>query len=95
MFSWLSWKSSEDSGPSREGRQKCWEARDAYFACLDNLHVLKAGDEGKACATQNAGYHKSCAKSWIEYFNQRRIIAEQQKDRLVQAQNQARSARRP
>ncbi|KAF4596803.1 hypothetical protein EYR40_007503 [Pleurotus pulmonarius] len=83
-----------DAAPTRQDRQKCWEARDSYFACLDRAGVVKAGDEGKACKDENEKYEANCAKSWIEYFNQRRIIAEQQKNRLAQASNQAQDAKR-
>jgi len=68
---------------SRQERTKCWESRDAYFACLDGVGVVKAGEEGKACSAQAVQYEDNCAKSWIEYFNQRRIIADRQKDRLA------------
>ncbi|KAJ3781981.1 hypothetical protein GGU11DRAFT_683060, partial [Lentinula aff. detonsa] len=27
---------------AREDRRKCWEARDQYFACLDNVGVAEA-----------------------------------------------------
>ncbi|KAL4262496.1 cytochrome c oxidase subunit 6B family protein [Pleurotus pulmonarius] len=55
-----------DAAPTRQDRQKCWEARDSYFACLDRAGVVKAGDEGKACKDENEKYEANCAKSWIE-----------------------------
>ncbi|KAJ3729943.1 cytochrome oxidase c subunit VIb-domain-containing protein [Lentinula guzmanii] len=84
---------------TREDRTKCWEARDQYFTCLDSIGVLKPGDELKsagegACSKENKAYEQNCAKSWIEYFNQRRVIAEAQKDRLAQANTQAANATR-
>jgi cytochrome c oxidase assembly factor 6 len=105
-------KSEEVTAPSRQDRQKCWETRDAYFACLDSAGVVKAGEEGKVCDVQKTSYEQNCAKSWvcvaalfckktlvnfwlkIEYFNQRRVIAEAQKDRLAQANMQARDAKK-
>ncbi|EAU85237.1 hypothetical protein CC1G_06253 [Coprinopsis cinerea okayama7 len=79
-------KSTEqEATTTRQNRQQCWDARDAYFACLDRQGVVKAGEEGNACASENKAYHENCAKSWIEYFNQRRIIADAQKDRLARA----------
>jgi cytochrome c oxidase assembly factor 6 len=112
----MGWFSSSKPEPataiSREKRQECWESRDAYFACLDKAGVLKAGEEGKACTTQNAAYEKNCARSWvrelssgpsfsltlcfpleIEYFNQRRILAERQKNMLAQMNSQAQEAK--
>ncbi|KAJ7871590.1 cytochrome oxidase c subunit VIb-domain-containing protein [Mycena leptocephala] len=79
---------AQDSPPTRQERQKCWEARDAYFACLDKAGVVKAGTEGKACSTENRVYEKTCAQSWVTYFNERRKLAFQQKDMLVQANAQ-------
>ncbi|KAF9066334.1 cytochrome oxidase c subunit VIb-domain-containing protein [Rhodocollybia butyracea] len=86
----------EETAPTREDRQRCWEARDQYFACLDGIAVVKPGDENKsgACAPESKTYEQNCAKSWIEYFNQRRVIAEAQKDRLAQANTQAQNAKR-
>ncbi|PCH42542.1 hypothetical protein WOLCODRAFT_120742 [Wolfiporia cocos MD-104 SS10] len=90
---WFSSKSEKPDPVSRTSRQKCWEHRDVYFACLDQAKVMKPGDEGDACAASKASYEANCAKSWIDYFNQRRVLAEQQEGILTQAQVQARAAR--
>ncbi|KAJ7641201.1 cytochrome oxidase c subunit VIb-domain-containing protein [Roridomyces roridus] len=74
--------------PTRQERQKCWEARDAYFSCLDGEGIVMAGTESKACSSEDNVYHKTCAQSWITYFNQRRKLAFQQKDMLAQANTQ-------
>ncbi|TFK34551.1 cytochrome oxidase c subunit VIb-domain-containing protein [Crucibulum laeve] len=79
-------KTEESAEPSRQNRQKCWETRDAYFACLDRAGVVKAGQEGTTCAVERKAYQDNCAKSWIDYFNQRRVIADAQKDRLARGQ---------
>lgn len=108
---WFGSSTPEPTAVTRGGRQHCWDNRDAYFGCLDNSHVLKPGDEGKACATEKAAYEKSCAKSWvcfapvsshailefrrqsqIDYFNKRRVLAEQQKGVLQQMKNQSDSS---
>ncbi|KAF9261914.1 hypothetical protein L218DRAFT_960869 [Marasmius fiardii PR-910] len=96
MWPFSSKKTEEPKVPSRDDRQKCWEARDAYFSCLDAVGVVKAGEERSkgACESENLVYEKSCARSWIEYFNQRRVIAEAQKDRLAQASTQSQNARK-
>ncbi|KDQ59100.1 hypothetical protein JAAARDRAFT_33830 [Jaapia argillacea MUCL 33604] len=96
---WFGWFGAskapeEPSAPLRQDRQKCWDSRDAYFACLDKAGVVKAGDEGGKCASENATYEKDCARSWIDYFNKRRVLAEQQKGLLQQANTQAKEARR-
>ncbi|KAH9930070.1 uncharacterized protein B0H18DRAFT_995094, partial [Fomitopsis serialis] len=58
-------KAPEKPDPaSRNDRQKCWDSRDAYFACLDGAKVVKPGDEGSACDGPKAAYERNCAKSW-------------------------------
>ncbi|OBZ72397.1 Cytochrome c oxidase assembly factor 6 [Grifola frondosa] len=93
----MGWFGSMSSAPdpaSRKDRQKCWDNRDSYFACLDGVGIVKPGDEGGKCAASKAAYELNCAKSWIDYFNTRRVLAEQQKGVLAQANTQASSARR-
>jgi cytochrome c oxidase assembly factor 6 len=107
-------KAEKPNAISREDRSKCWEARDAYFACLDAAEVVVAGTEGSKCASQQKLYEQNCAKSWvslslsvlepppspsersekIDYFNQRRVLAEKQKPLLAQAAAQAAEERR-
>ncbi|KAI0701212.1 cytochrome oxidase c subunit VIb-domain-containing protein [Cytidiella melzeri] len=88
-------KQAEAPDPlSRQDRQRCWDSRDAYFTCLDGAGVVKAGDEGAACAGPKARYEKSCAKSWVEYFNKRRVLAERQQGVLAQSRNQQAAATR-
>ncbi|KAJ7678194.1 cytochrome oxidase c subunit VIb-domain-containing protein [Mycena polygramma] len=86
--------STDPTPPTRDERQKCWESRDAYFACLDGAGVVIAGTEGKACASENRLYEKSCAQSWVTYFNKRRKLAFRQKDMLVQQKAQNSAAKR-
>ncbi|KAF8556522.1 hypothetical protein OG21DRAFT_1475983 [Imleria badia] len=90
---WFTTTKPDVAAVSREDRTHCWESRDVYFACLDRAGVLEAGKEGNACATEKSRYEASCAKSWIEYFNKRRILAEQQKDLLAQSRMQAQAAK--
>ncbi|KAH8094531.1 cytochrome oxidase c subunit VIb-domain-containing protein [Cristinia sonorae] len=78
----------------RQDRQKCWESRDAYFACLDSAGVVKPGTEGSTCSAQQVVYEQNCAKSWVSYFNQRRVLAEQQRDVLATVNTQAAAANR-
>ena len=62
---WFGGKSETPDPTSRKDRQRCWESRDAYFACLDGANVVKPGDEGAACADVRKLYEKNCAKSWV------------------------------
>ncbi len=112
----MGWFSSQNAPETpdpalRQDRQKCWDNRDAYFACLDAAGIVKPGDEGNACVAPKAAYEVNCAKSWvccsthstgrcdkllskIDYFNKRRVLAEQQQGVLSQVKNQAAAAKR-
>lgn len=73
------WKSPTDKradevrsgavAPSRTERRKCWESRDAYFACLDRNNILDAVKDDKAAARQCGGestvFEKDCAAEWV------------------------------
>ena len=62
---WFGGKTDTPDPTSRKDRQKCWESRDAYFACLDGAKVVKPGEEGTACADVKKIYEQNCAKSWV------------------------------
>jgi hypothetical protein len=81
---WLPWGSSEQEGgvkktsggafesPSRTNRAKCYEARDAFFECLDRNKILdsvnsKAGVTASraACGPEDQVFEKNCAHSWV------------------------------
>lgn len=53
----------------RNERKACWEARDAYFKCLDKNNILDAVKDADAalknCPTENAKYEQDCATSWV------------------------------
>lgn len=55
--------------PDRSQRAKCWEARDAYFKCLDNNGIVDSISEkdkaAKACAVEERGFEANCASSWV------------------------------
>jgi hypothetical protein len=81
---WLPWGSSEQEGgvkktsggafesPSRTNRAKCYEARDAFFECLDRNKILdsvnsKAGVTASRaeCGPEDQVFEKNCAHSWV------------------------------
>jgi cytochrome c oxidase assembly factor 6 len=82
-MAWLPWSSSDDGGvkktaggafekPSRTNRAKCYEARDAFFECLDRNNILdsintKSGAEAakKACGQEDVVFERNCAHSWV------------------------------
>jgi cytochrome c oxidase assembly factor 6 len=55
--------------PDRSQRAKCWEARDAYFRCLDKNEIVDSLSEKdkveKACAAEGKGFESNCALSWV------------------------------
>lgn len=55
--------------PDRTERKRCWEARDQYFACLDQNNILDPlKDEKKAasaCKDQSVVFERDCAKEWV------------------------------
>jgi hypothetical protein len=45
---------------TKEGRQKCWDAKDIYWKCLDE----NKGDIEK-CKQSRDNYESNCSKSWV------------------------------
>ncbi len=58
--------------PDRSERAKCWEARDAYFACLDKNNIVDSITEkdkaAKACGAEGRGFEGNCASSWVSLY---------------------------
>ncbi|KAF9939350.1 hypothetical protein BGZ65_010735 [Modicella reniformis] len=80
--------------PTRADRQKCWKRRDAYFACLGESNVLDPTGPEAAGVCQELGkkYQGACMKSWVEYFNKRRVLEVEQKEILERMRAQHRAA---
>ena len=55
--------------PDRSARQKCWDARDKYFACLDNSGIVDSirnkEEAEKACPREQKELEGNCASSWV------------------------------
>lgn len=63
---------SKDGGyvaPDRSARERCYESRDLFFACLDEndiLDAVKNDQESRLrCPKQVEAYERDCAKSWV------------------------------
>lgn len=96
------WKTSTDKradevrsgavAPTRTERKKCWESRDAYFACLDRNNILDAVKDDKAaaknCGGESAVFERDCASEWVTYFKKWRVAEHNKKQRLAQLQAQ-------
>lgn len=53
----------------REERKACWEARDAYFSCLDKNKILDsikdADGAAQNCGGETKAFERDCASSWV------------------------------
>ena len=58
--------------PDRTSRAKCYEARDAFFKCLDKAEILDSLAEeekaGKACGGLDREMGRECAASWVGHL---------------------------
>ncbi len=45
---------------SKDGREKCWNARDTFWKCLD----VNKEDHDK-CKAERELYEKNCSKTWV------------------------------
>ena len=95
---WLPFGSSGEEGvkktsggafesPSRSNRKKCYEARDAFFECLDQNNILDSvhtkdgiAKSNKACGPQNQVFEANCAHSWVGQSKRKISIAGKNSD---------------
>lgn len=47
----------------------CWEARDAYYKCLDKAEIIdpiKDADlASRHCSKEDKAFEQNCAQSWV------------------------------
>ena len=55
------------SFPDKEHRTACYNARDAYWACLD-----KNEDKPEVCAGLRQVYTSKCSSTWVKHFDRKR-----------------------
>lgn len=67
-------KTSDDM-LNKQSRVQCWNTRDAYYNCLNgnNIYTFPDSNDKYICNEQKIEYNKSCARTWIEYFNEKRV----------------------
>ena len=57
--------------PNRHDRQHCWEARDAFFACLDRNNILDSIRDDmqaqKQCGAESVVFDQNCAQTWVGF----------------------------
>ena len=63
---------STPEAPNRNQRVHCWEARDAFFRCLDQNSIIDSiADHELAreqCSKEGVAFEESCASSWVSSF---------------------------
>lgn len=92
----MSWFAEEKKPelPKREQRKKCWQARDNFFACLDEQNIVnpldpaKAADVKKYCGKQDVEFGKECIASWVKYFKEKRPFDIKKERMLAEAEQQ-------
>lgn len=68
------WKKQDEHGVLKSSRKKCYEARDAFFACVDELGSgFQAGQPVPAdCKDLRKKYEECCSASWVAHFDKLR-----------------------
>jgi len=51
------------AAPNKAERQKCWQARDEFWKCLD-----ECDDNRTKCKTQRSAFEASCTAQWVNDF---------------------------
>ena len=61
--------SADGIAPNRSQRVQCWEARDAFFECLDANGIIDSiKDKDLAtekCGKEDVEFGKDCVASWV------------------------------
>ena len=56
----------------RNERERCWEARDLYFQCLDRHDILDSIKDASIaeanCGKESENFQKNCATSWVRHL---------------------------
>ncbi|KAK2159342.1 hypothetical protein LSH36_154g01063 [Paralvinella palmiformis] len=55
------------AAPTKDEREKCWNARDSLWKCLDENN-----DDESKCTKFRKAFQKHCSKQWTKYFDRRR-----------------------
>jgi len=64
------------SFPTKEERAKCWNNRDAFWACLDSTapqHSSTSGEKvPEQCVKLRKLFETSCPSQWVKHFDRKR-----------------------
>lgn len=55
----------------RSGREKCWQARDAFYKCVEDAGVTYTVETPTPaqCKAARAAYEAACKASWVKHFD--------------------------
>ncbi|AOA60791.1 Cytochrome c oxidase assembly factor 6 [Komagataella phaffii CBS 7435] len=90
----FSFSKQEEKAPTRSQRKLCWDARDEFFRCLDNIDVINSLDGRNKktvtteCGTEEKFFEQNCAVSWVKYFKEKRVFDEKKAQLLKEAESQ-------
>lgn len=64
------------SFPNKDEREKCWQARDIYWQCLESnapQHNSTSGEDvPSACKKLRKAFESGCPKQWVKHFDRKR-----------------------
>lgn len=64
--------------PDRNARVHCWQARDAFFECLEQNSIIDSIKDAeraqRKCGEQSRHFEKECAKSWV-WFSLHHVLS--------------------
>jgi len=77
-------KKSSEKFMNKSERQKCWGARDKYWACLDAVGAQVEKDHvvPEQCLAQRQVYQTECPPTWVKHFD-RKYHFEKVKEKLM------------
>lgn len=75
---WFTWLTGEDKtkssdggriAPDRSSRERCYNGRDTFFACLDKHDILDSVNDDKEarrkCGAEIKEFEAACSKTWV------------------------------
>lgn len=73
------------SFPNKADRQKCWTARDNYWACLEQhaptFNSTSGTEEPQQCKALRKLFESGCPNQWVKHFDRKRTY-EQFKEKM-------------
>ena len=71
---------SEEGDSHKSKREKCTLAKDALWSCLDS-DGKPGSNSSEACADLRDAFEQSCSKTWMKYWDQRRLYLKEKSEK--------------